>query len=154
MKRKPPGTDAELIERVGELFDAVPPEGQAEAEEVLREAGLDPDAVGDRLAQFAKATLASSPLNWRQRAKAERENALAQFDKDRTEQPRAASDLKVQITSILARQPQLGALPTVRVHLHKFEHASSKDLESLLAELQFLEQQSGLEAPKKVGEKE
>ncbi len=154
MKRKPPGTDAELIERVGELFDAVPPEGQAEAEEVLREAGLDPDAVGDRLAQFAKATLASLPLNWRQRAKAERENALAQFDKDRTGQPRAASDLKVQITSILARQPQLGALSTVRVHLHKFEHSSSKDLESLLAELEFLERQSEADAPKQVGKKE
>ena len=54
VKRKPPGTDVEFIDRIGELFDAVPPEGQAEAEEVLREAGLDPDAVGDRLAQFAK----------------------------------------------------------------------------------------------------
>ena len=154
MKRKPPGTDAELIERVGELFDTVLPEGQSEAEEVLRKAGLDPDAVGDRLAQFAKATLASSSLNWRQRAKEERENALAQFERDRTGQPRAASDLKAQITGILARQPQLGALPTVRIHLHKFEHASSKDLESLLEELEFLERQSRVEAQKKDGEKE
>lgn len=154
MKRKPPSTDAELIGRVGELFDAVPPEGQAEAEEVLREAGLDPDSVGDRLAQFAKDTLARSPLNWRHRAKAEREKTLAQFEEYRQGQPRAASDLKAQIMGILARQPHLGSLPTVRAHFHKLEQTSSKDLESLLAELEFLEQQSGLEAPKKSGEKE
>ncbi len=153
MKRKPPSTDAELIERVGELFDALLPEGLAEAEEVLREAGLDPDAVGNRLAQFAKATLASSSLNWRQRAKVERENALAQFDKYRTRQPRAVSDLKKQIASILARQPHLESLPTVRAHFHKLDHASSKDLESLLTELEFLEKQSGVETPKNGGEK-
>ena len=55
VKRNPPSTDAEFIDRVGELFDAVPPEGQAEAEEVLRDVGLDPDAVADRLLKFARA---------------------------------------------------------------------------------------------------
>ena len=154
MKKTPPSTDAELVERVGELFEAVPPEGEAEAEEVLRGAGLDPRVVGDRLAQFANETLARSPLNWRHRAKAEREKALAQFEAYRQGQSRAASDLKAQITGILARQPHLGSLPTVRAHFHKLEHASSKDLEGLLAELEFLEGQSGVEAAKKDGEKE
>lgn len=154
MKKSPPSTNAELVKRVGELFDAVPPEGEAEAEEVLREAGLDPHAVGERLAQSANEMLARSPLNWRHRARSEREKALAQFEEYRQVQPSAASDLKVQITSILARQPHLGSLPTVRAHFHKLEHASSKDLESLLAELKFLEEQSAVEAPKKGGEKE
>ncbi len=154
MKKTPPSTDAELVERVGELFEAVPPEGEAEAEEVLRGAGLDPRVVGDRLAQFANETLARSPLNWRHRAKAEREKALAQFEAYRQGQSRSASDLKAQITGILARQPHLGSLPTVRAHFHKLEHASSKDLEGLLAELEFLEGQSGVEAAKKDGEKE
>jgi hypothetical protein len=154
MKRNPPSTDAELVERVRELFDAVPPEGEAEANEVLQEAGLDPDAVASRFAKFANETLAHSPLDWRQRAKVEREKALTEFEGYRQRLRRASSDMKAQITSILARQPHLGSLPTVRAQFHKFDHASSKDLESLLAELQFLEGQSEVQATKEDGEKE
>jgi len=154
MKRKPPSTEAELVERVGELFEAVLPETEAEETEILRRAGLDPEAVGSRLAKFASETLAHSPLNWRERAKAEREKALVHFEEYRHGLIRAASDLKAQITDILTRQPDLGSLPTVRAHFHKLEKTSSNDLESLLAELQFLEAQSQVQAPKKGGEKE
>ena len=154
MKSKSPNTNAELIECLADLFDAVTIEGEAEAEEILRDAGLDPDAVGDRIAQFAKTTLDRSSLNWRQDAKVERENALAYFENYRQEQPPSVSDLKAQIAGILARQPNRSLPDTVRAHFYKLEHATSKDLESLLLELKFLEEQKGLADQKKDNEKE
>jgi hypothetical protein len=68
-----------------------------------------------------------------------------QFNKYRNKQPRAASDLKAEITGILARQPQLGSVPIVRAQFHKLDHAEPKDLESLLLELKFLEEQAKVE---------
>lgn len=46
------------LRALAQLFDAVAPTGRAEAEEELLNAGLDPEAVGERLARLASGALA------------------------------------------------------------------------------------------------
>jgi hypothetical protein len=50
-----------VVDGLAELFDSVAPHDRAAAEEELRDAGLDPDAVGTRFARLARQDAPSSP---------------------------------------------------------------------------------------------
>ena len=49
MIKKPPETYRAFLDRLEDLFDQSPPENAKDAEEELRDAGLDPELVGQRI---------------------------------------------------------------------------------------------------------
>ena len=53
MKKNQSGNARRSVEWITQLFDEIPPEELAEAEEELRALGLDPSAIGDNLEQLA-----------------------------------------------------------------------------------------------------
>ena len=134
MKRKAPETSADLLDFLAEAFDAVPPEGVAEAEDQLRSAGLDPEAVGEHLAGVAKDALAKSPFHWRTRAAGERRAALDSLQAVRRRY-RTRAEMETRLAAILTSESQEQA----RAAFHKVQgKASDDDLASLLAQLEFL----------------
>ena len=92
MTKKPPETYREFLDRLADLFDEVPPESLEEAEQELRDAGLDPEAVGQRMSELAAQTLARSPLNWRVSAAEERRHALGQLTHFKAAVPKTRSE--------------------------------------------------------------
>lgn len=134
MKRKPPGTNEELLARMGALFDEAFPDDPGEAAAELHAVRLDPDTVGEGIARFVDSLAAASPSNWRIRARAEREAELAKLQAWERPSGRSLEDLREAVRDLLAGVPQLQA----QVNFHKFESASRDDLESLLVELEFL----------------
>jgi len=139
--RKVPETSSELVALITKAFEASPPEGLEDAEEELRAAGLDPDAVGTEIAAFAKAAYAASPLNWRVSAAQQRKAALERLGgRHVVRRPRV--ELEAQINAILAQGGRAAA--QARAYFHKNEgRASDEDLASLLSQLEFLEEESG-----------
>ena len=79
MIKKPPETYRTFLNRIADLFDQIPPEDINEAEQELRDGGLDPETVGQRMSVLAEQTLARSHLNWRSEAAAQRRQALDQL---------------------------------------------------------------------------
>jgi len=138
MNRKPPASNEEFLHHLSDAFDAVPPEGPVEAADELRAWGLDPAAVGKQLGEFARKALQTSPFNWRVRAARERERALANLHTMASvKKPRP--ELEADIQAILSRGSQK-AQQEIRAYFHNHQgRASDSDLESLLAQVRFLE---------------
>ncbi len=133
--KNPPETDQELLRRLGGLLDEAFPEERAEADEEIRAVGLDPAVVEARMSAFVEDLIASSPMNWRARAGAERAAELAKLGAVSRAKGRSVEDLREAVRGMLASFPQLQP----QVSFHKFESASREDLETLLAELEFLQ---------------
>lgn len=60
MKKTPIKTSAEFLRAIANLFDEIEPETPEEIDEVLREAGYDPDEIGKRMKAVAEKTLAET----------------------------------------------------------------------------------------------
>jgi|GraSoiStandDraft_41_1057321.scaffolds.fasta_scaffold876464_2 hypothetical protein len=142
MIKKPPETYRAFVDRLADLFDQIPPEDIEEAEQELRDAGVDPEAIGQRMKNLAEQTLARSRLNWRAEAAAERRHALDKLTHFAARIPEARSGLEIAIREILERSPHLGNLPAVTAHFRNFAEATDEDLRSLLLELEFLRMQA------------
>jgi hypothetical protein len=65
-KRRSIKTSADLVRAFADLFDAIELESPEEIDEVLHEAGYDPDVLGERMRTAAQ--LASETLRNRQEA--------------------------------------------------------------------------------------
>jgi len=152
MTKKPPETYREFLDRLADLFDEVPPESLEEAEQELRDAGLDPEAIGQRMSELAARTLARSPLNWRVSAPEERHRALGQFTHFKATIPETRAEIEVAIRQILEQMPHLAQSPAVTTHFRNFEEAGDEDLRSLLLELEFLRTHDEDDPAKKVEE--
>jgi hypothetical protein len=144
VKRKPE-TDQDLIDVLADLLEHdEADESIEEIDEELRVAGLDPQEVGARIAAIAEEAYRRSPLNWRQRAHAERieaEGRLREHSRSRPREPR--HELVRQIDAIVARSPGMLDVPRVQAHFRNFDSATDEDLADLLAELEFLEEEAG-----------
>ena len=140
MKRKPE-TDQDLIDALADLLESAEEDESLElVDEELRAAGLDPEAVGQRMAEVAQGAYRASPANWRQRAQAERAAAERQLRQRATRQEQQDRDEIVErINSIVARSPGPQDAPQIQAHFRNFEHATDEDLANLLADLEFLE---------------
>jgi hypothetical protein len=142
MIKKPPETYRAFVDRLADLFDQIPPETVEEAEQELRDAGFDPEAVGQRMKILAEQTLARSRLNWRINAAEERGRVVDKLTHFVARVPEARSELETAIRQILERSPQFGNLPAVTAHFRNFAEATDEDLKSLLFELEFLHMQA------------
>lgn len=138
MKSKPE-TDQDVLDALAALLEHEDPDDSLEdVYEDLRAAGLDPEAVGSRIADVAADAYRQSPYNWRQRARSERAEALRQLG-SRTATSRRRAELLARINAIVERSQM--AQTRVQAHFRNFESASDQDLADLLAELEFLADQ-------------
>ena len=140
--KKPPETYRAFVDRLADLFDQIPPETIEDAAQELRDAGLDSDAIGQRMKILAEQTLVRSRLNWRTNAAEERVRALEKLTHFVTRVPEARSEVETAIRQILERSPKLVDLPAVSAHFRNFAEATDEDLKSLLFELAFLHMQA------------
>src|SRR5262249_18506401 len=108
-------------------------------DEELREAGMDPDAVGAEVAAHAAAVLKRLAEDDRTRAAAEREQFRRELEAVQLERDWTEDELKAEIAALAAQAGFSQGAPGVAAHFHKFEGRASKgDLQSLLQELLFL----------------
>jgi hypothetical protein len=135
--RRSPETYEELFRAFTDLFNETEPEDPEEVNALLREAGYDPDEVAARMQAIAEQALASSPLNWRNRARQQLSEAAAQFENFVPTPRGSRSEIMAAIKQIIA---QLGGPQSqpVAAHFRNFEEASDEDLASLLSDLEYL----------------
>ena len=143
MKPKPE-TEQDLIDLLAQLLDIDDPDESAEqVDEELRAAGLDPDEIGAKMAASAEDAYRSSPLNWRQRAREQRAEAKARLGRRAgIGQFRSRGDIVRDINALVAQSPFLRDAPRVQAHFRNFDTATDEDLADLLAELEFLAEES------------
>jgi hypothetical protein len=140
---KKPETDQEYFDLFSRLMEESCPEGAEEADEELRAAGLDPDAVGAEMAAHAAAVLTRLTEERRKRAADEREEFRRELESVRLERRWSEDELKAEIAALAAQAGSSQGAPAVAAHFHKFDgRATKSDLESLLRELLFLRAQS------------
>lgn len=129
-------TSEDLVRAFADLFDEVRPETPEEIDAVLRETGLDPDAVGARMKAAAEQALADSLLNWRNRGQRELASERARFERTVPTAPRSRADIMGAIQQLLAELG--GRAKPVYAHFRNLESATEEDLASLLSELEYL----------------
>lgn len=136
---KKPESDQEFFDLFSSLMEESLPEGIDEADEELRAAGMDPDAVGAEVEAHAAAVLRRVTEEDRRRAAAEREQFRRELEATRLEREWTEEELKAEIAALAAQVGHNQGAPAVAAHFHKFEgRATKSDLESLLLELRFL----------------
>lgn len=133
MGKKGPATNRELWNVLINAFAEVEPASMEEVSSELREFGVDPEAVAKRFADRAAATLAKSPHDWRQSARAEREAAL--LKRRRVE---ALEGLEVSVLRQMVLE-RMVASPETQLHHRNLDEATASDLAELLADLEYLE---------------
>lgn len=140
---KKPETDQEYFDLFSRLMEESRPEGAEEADEELRAAGMDPDAVGAEVAVHAATVLKRLTDERRKRAADEREEFSRGLESVRLEREWTEDELKAEIAALAAQAGSSQGAPAVAAHFHKFDgRATKSDLESLLRELLFLRAQS------------
>jgi hypothetical protein len=149
MIKKSPETYRAFLDRLEDLLDQSPPENVKEAEDELRDAGLDPEVVGQRMRAIAEQTLARSRANWWAEAAVERRHALDKLTQFAAPIPDARSGIEAAIRQILQQSPRLRDLPTVSAHFRNFAEATDEDLKSLLLELEFLRMETSKDSEDK-----
>ena len=136
-KRQPPTNNEELLDALADLFDAVEPSAPEEVDEVLREAGHDPDEVAMKMKAIAERALAKSPMNWRNVARRETDEERARLDGFKPELPGSRTDLITAIRKLLASL-QIDQRRLAAAHHRNFEEVTDEDLASLFVELSYL----------------
>ena len=132
MANHTPRTDKEIVEAFAALFDEIDFDSE-EVNEILHEAGYDPNEVGNHLKQVVERTWAASPFNWRNQADAiqnERtkidELISGAVDKTRGEMEQAAQALLGMFKKPAA------------VHFRNYKEMTDEELAGWLHELQYL----------------
>jgi len=135
--RRPPKTDEELVRVFDYLFDQTEPQTPEEVDAVLREAGCDPGEVAARMDEVAQRALAESPLNWRNRARAQHEEAVAQLKSSlssaRGNRTEVLAAIEQVLTQLAPKQRE-----SLTAHFRSLDQATDADLASLLGELEYL----------------
>jgi hypothetical protein len=145
---KKPETDQEFFDLFSRLLEESLPEDIDDADEELRAAGMNPDAVGAEVAAHAAAVLKRMTEDARNRAATEREQFRRELEAVRLEREWTEDELKTEIAALAAQAGSSQGAPAVAAHFHKFEGRATKgDLESLLLELFFLRAKSRKSEP-------
>jgi hypothetical protein len=139
-KPKAPATEEELLDCLVELFSEAELESQETTDSFLQEAGLNPDEVGARAREVAEAALSRSPLNWRNSALGKLESERLHRSQTPPSRPKGRPELMSAIQTFARRSDT--ANERVTALWRNLEKATDEDLVSLLADLEYLEQQS------------
>lgn len=135
-ENKAPATDKELLQALDEFLQPEPNTPE-EVDAILREAGYDPDQIAAKIKAAAERGLEESPHNWRNKTreleadKKRFENFVGDTKQTRNELIEA---VKAALSNLSIKNPDLAA-----VHYRNFESATDEDLESLLADLYYLD---------------
>jgi hypothetical protein len=137
-KRRSIETNEDLLRAFADFLEDPDPLTTEEIDAALCEAGYNPDEVGARIEISAKQALARSPLNWRNRARAEIEHQRERIATIQKEQ--SIAEAPRNKTSLVKAIEELAQTATRKVALaHRdLESHTEEDLATLLAELQFL----------------
>ena len=135
--RRPPQTDEELVRVFDYLFDQTEPQTPEEVDAVLSDAGYDPDKFAARIHDLAQRALAESPLNWRNRARGQYEEALAQLRRYLSTARGNRTEILAAIDQVLA-QLSLRQRESLTAHFRTLDQATDADLTTLLGELEYL----------------
>jgi hypothetical protein len=129
-------SEEELFRRIAMFLFASPPE--EEVDDILREAGYDPDEIGVVFQSLAEEALASSPLNWRNNT-AEMNEARSRLRAMELSLPSDRPSLLERIHTLMER---LGSRSqTLAVQYRNLHDVSDADLRTLLADLEHLEEE-------------
>lgn len=143
--KKTPATDKEILEFVVDLIgEDIASNDAEEVDMVLREAGLDPDALAQHYEQVAQEAWAQSPLNWRNRARSQLERTKEHFASIQPKStPTSRNEILEAIQAVTDRLGQHGQ-PALAAY-RNFTEATDEDLRSILRDLEYLaSQQSDL----------
>lgn len=103
-----------------------------EANRILREAGHDPDQVGKQVKAVADQAIASSPHNWRNRAKQDRQRVQNTLDRFRSE------NKNLDRLGFIDAINNLVVENSLSVSYRNLQEMTDEDLESLLQDLLYL----------------
>jgi hypothetical protein len=137
-KRKVPGNTSEFLDQFSKFLGDASGQSLTELEDELRNLGIDPDAVVQRVENLVASSLEANRLAWQEKARSERECALRWLAQSRLPS-RDEEDLKEQVSGLLASLSKQGAVPGIQAYWSKFEKATEQDLRVLLEDLQRLD---------------
>ena len=135
-EQSPPATEDELVRVFADLFNELAPETPEELQATLRAAGYTPERMAARMQAVADRAIATSPFNWRHRARQEIAEENARRAALEPAQPRSRGDLLNAIRQLLTQIQ--GSSVELAAHFRNFDRATDEDLVSLLADLEYL----------------
>jgi len=135
---KPIGNAADLFQRINRLAGEAD-WTEAELKEAFVAEGIDPSSLLEATLADVKRHLRESPLHWLNRAKALRSQLQASMiaNERRRSEKLPRKQLLGNIEATLARMPPNIAQQLSFAH-RNFENCSDEDLESILAELEYI----------------
>lgn len=132
-KKKPVETPEDLVRALDDLLNQVLEDVPEEVDEILREAGFDPEHLGKEMADFARHVSASSPLDWRNK-RADIEQAKSQLRASSTQNQMTRTQKEQLLQQLLLDQDRLD----MAVAYRNYKEMSDHDLDSLLADVEYL----------------
>lgn len=134
--------DKDIAQAFEALFDqALVPQSEEEADEIIREAGIDPEAWSDKMYALVQELLRSSPLNWRNVSKDELSNKAEALESI----PKRLDKTKEELQELIqARLKRLNLSPQKAPAAYRNREVLTKeDLASLLQELDYQLREEG-----------
>ncbi len=134
-KEKEPRTASEFLDRLSEFLTDRPEESAEELRERLRNEGVDPDRVTERIRQLVATRSKEIRLGWQEKARQEREAAAERLKDVRGVGGQSRREIIERIRAMLTGQagprPALG-----QAYFRKIEEMTENDLRSLLDDLE------------------
>lgn len=132
-KKKHVETSEDLVRALDQLFDQVLMDVPEEVDEILREAGYDPDELGKEMAKFVRQVSLESPMDWRNKQKFIEEEKK-QLNSVPQKPQLTRSQKEARLTALLSDQ-------RLSMAFRNFRELSDHDLDSLLAQAEYLRSQ-------------
>ena len=136
-------TDRDIANAFESLFDeTLVPRSREEAEEIIREAGIDPEKWKNEMYAMAQSQIRESPLNWRNVNKEEITKRIKKLESIPKQLDKTKDELQELIQD---RLNQLNLSPRQAPAAYRNrEELTKEDLASLLQELEYrLREESG-----------
>lgn len=130
---KEPQTPSELLDRLNEFLMERPEESVEELRARLKEEGVDPDRVIQRVRQLVDTTVEQSRLAWREKARKERLGLAEGLASVRSFGQWTREQMLARVHDILAGT--CGVQPAY-AHFRNFERMTDDDLRSLLEDFE------------------
>ncbi len=112
-EKKPVETSEDLVRALNELFNQVMIDVPEEVDDILREAGYDPDQLGKEMADFARRVSAKSPLDWRNKHE-DVEQAKTKLRASLPQRQMTRSQKEARLQELLVEQEDLGMVVAFR----------------------------------------
>ncbi len=137
-------TYEDLLKALGDLFDELEPETPTEVDEVIREAGYEPDQVGTFFQKVAKHAFEVAVERQSDKARLDMAQALTKLEGSHKVIPEDRADKMALLKDLLLQIKTMGVGLPVGVKFRNYEEMSDIDLGSLIEELQYLIGKQGM----------